>query len=175
MQQEPTAEFIRIALENKKRLNSLLDQLLAIEKRRKQQDIQEPGEVQMVAACTNTDLELIVPLFEQYRKDRGEKILVESYAQTVAIKLNTLIQEAREDEKLWNEVELVSQQQIVLAANNYTDVEMISNREPITVWQQQTSSDGLARSYTPIARGLESIHHPPRYDTMEAHENNLLD
>jgi len=62
-----------------------------------------------------------------------------------------------------------------LAANNYTDVEIISNREPITVWQQQTSSDGLARSYTPIVRGLESIHHAPRYDTMEAHDNNLLD
>jgi hypothetical protein len=45
-------------------LNSLLDQLLAIEKRRKQQDVQEPGEIHMVAACTNTDLELIVPLFE---------------------------------------------------------------------------------------------------------------
>lgn len=76
----PTADQIRQALENKKRLNGMLDQLLAIEKRRKMHDVQEPGEVNMVSAWTNTDVDLIIPLFEQYRKDRGERIMVESAA-----------------------------------------------------------------------------------------------
>jgi hypothetical protein len=133
--QQPSAEFVRTALENKKKLNSLLDQLLAIEKRRKQLDVEEPGEVRMVAAWTNTDMDLIIPLFEQHKK--GEKIMVESYAQTVAIKLNTLIQEAKEDEKLWNEVELIHEQQIVLAGN-YTEVDTLSDNDPkvVTIWQQ---------------------------------------
>jgi hypothetical protein len=63
-------EFIQTALENKKRLNGLLDQLLAIEKRRKLQANSEPVTARKVSAWTNTDMELLLPMFEQHRAAR---------------------------------------------------------------------------------------------------------
>ena len=79
----------------------------------------------MVTAWTNTDIDLIIPLFEQYKKDNGEKIMVESYCQTMPIRNEVLYNPGKEDEKLWNEVELIQSQNIMLAPPDFDRMNMI--------------------------------------------------
>jgi hypothetical protein len=43
--------------------------------------------------------------------------MVESFCQTVPIKLKHIVVEGKEDEKIWNEVELVQEQRILLQQN----------------------------------------------------------
>ena len=84
-----------------------------MEQQRQKLEASEDESVKMVCSWTNTDTELVYTLFEKYRIEKGDPIKVDSYAQTQPINLNQLAASSgKEDEKIWNEVELVSQQQI---------------------------------------------------------------